>query len=178
MLDLSKIDFSLDYSNETLAGSSTLKDGWYKLSLEEVKEETLTRSGKAKGALFVFKVVEGLNAGQTFNRWFCTEALDSSMLWSQKAFVAFLGRLQRVLQLKAPESTSDFLAKPFYAYVVEKEQEYTSTEVNPETGELVKKISKNNDFKSGKLGDVVLSCEEYADKFGKAEFSFDMSAVQ
>lgn len=179
MFDFTQYDLTkIDLSNESNEGSNVLNDGWYKLTLDKVGEERQTASGTALGSVFTFKVVDGVSSGATFDRWYCTQATDTKMAWSQKVFVSTMLRLAQCVGLARLSNIQELLNRPFYAYIVTKERTYDSKEIDAETGLPVKKTATNNEFKAGKLTDVYLSCNEYDAKFNSqanANFQFNFN---
>lgn len=161
---------NVDVSNDSVGGSNHLTEGWHKLSLSAIGEEKLTARGNCRGAKLTFSGDDG-----TFTTWFCTQAIEDGSRWLQKKFVNTMTRIAQCTGVTRLEQVSDLLGKPFYANVIAKEREYTSPSESLETGEPVIKKTIDNEFRNGLLGEVFLSCQEYAEKYGKTSNNFEFS---
>ncbi len=160
------------------AATNALSPGWHKMALVEVEDVKKTKNGNAVGARFTFQALDGPDKGLTFRPWFCVQAKKTDMAWSQKRFVNTFVRIAQCVGVANLNSTNELIGKPFYCAIITKTRQYTSNEVDAETGDFVQKTTTDNDFQKGKLTETFLSCADYAAKFGganNADFSFQFN---
>lgn len=156
----------INLDSATTDGFAKLESGWYKIALAEVSETRNESSGAGIGASFTFRVLEGPCTGQTFRKWFCVQAIQASAKWRQTNFENYIVRIAQcvgVSQIQGESFVEQLLNKPFYAYIVCKEREFTSNQTDRD-GNFITKKTVDTDFAKGKLIDNVLSCAEYEAK--------------
>lgn len=151
---------NFDLSKATTDGFARLETGWYKLSLKEIEDMRPEKNGTGNGANFIFQVVDGECSGQTFKKWFCVQATQTTAKWRQSNFEAYMVRLAQCVGLQSLTSCEQLFGKPFYAFITCNEREYESKEVDRE-GNFIMKKTTAVDFGKGRIVDNILSCADY-----------------
>lgn len=162
-----KFDFdvnSINLDTATTDGFVQLETGWYKMALVEIGEPVVEKSGAGKGASFTFRILEGPCSGQTFRKWFCIQAIQTSAKWRQVNFENYIVRIAQCVGVEHLQNVeSQLFNLPFWAFIVCKERTYLSNQTDRD-GNFIEKTVLDTDFAKGKLVDNVLSCAEYEAK--------------
>lgn len=171
-MDETKIDTSKE-----LASAGTIPGGWYKVALTGETEEKKTARGTAAGAFFKFQILDGAYKGRELQLWFATRALVASENWQVENTNAICLRIARATGLTGRlVSTSQLYGRPFYVELTVTKSE--KKQMNDETGETETKIYWNNNLAKGAPDDVILSVQEYRQKFASTAQPREAEATQ
>ena len=146
-----------------------LPNGWYSLQLSKASEEKESRSPGLFGQIFTFEVGVGEYKGDSFSLWMATRSRNPKFVNMVADSNAIFARIARCLGITVLRSTNQLMEQSFFAYITQKEQKRTVSDLDENDNEIKKEVTTISNQFVGNLNSIILSCEDYDKKFSRGE---------
>lgn len=143
-------DLNQDFDDYSFGEKPRVKDGWNVLSIAEIGQVRLEKSGNSSGVFITF---ESENGAQ-FDSYFCVDTTVSTDGWRVANTEAFLSYLAKCANI-SPSGLASFVGAKFEGKIATREQKQKPY-IDQSTGELVTPAPRQvQDFARGRLVEIL-----------------------